>query len=340
MAMNPQTGLLLVNLGTPNSYKPKDVFRYLNEFLTDPRVLDFSWLKRQFLARGVIVPFRYKQSAKQYRQLWMEEGSPLLVHGRAVQEKIQDALGSQFKVSLAMRYQNPSIACGLEELRQAHVKEILIFPLFPQYASATTGSVHQQVMDHIKTWQVIPKLTFVNSYSDHPALIQAFCERGLQYDLTSYNHILFSFHGLPERHLHKASLSQSCLKEGCCERLGSTNQFCYKAQCYATALGIAHQLKLEKTDYTICFQSRLGKEPWMQPYMSDVLLRSLQQGRKRLLVFCPSFICDCLETTCEITHEYGEQFKKRGGETLQLVEGLNSHPAWINALKSIVLDHF
>lgn len=330
-------GVLLVNLGTPLSYQPKDVFRYLNEFLTDPRVIDFPWLKRHLFVRGFIVPTRYRQSAKQYRQLWTEEGSPLLQHGKAVQEKLQMALGPHYQVSLAMRYQFPSIQEGLEQLRAAQAEEIVIIPLFPQYASATTGSVHQKVMQHLQHWQVIPQLIFINHYFDHPVLLDAFCARARQYQIDSYDHILFSFHGLPERQIRKACGTSPCFSRGCCEESGQ-QRFCYKAQCHATAQGIVSRLALAKKDYTVCFQSRLGKEPWLQPYLSDVIEAAARNGHKRLLVFSPSFVCDCLETTYEISREYAHQFKKMGGEELQLVEGLNSHPLWIKALQTLILE--
>lgn len=331
-------GLLLVNLGTPHSPEPKHVYRYLNEFLTDGRVIDEPWLKRQILVRGLIVPFRYKQSAELYKKIWSIEGSPLLIHGQAVQKKLQVLLGQQYKVALSMRYQTPSIDQGLEELKEASVKEIIILPLFPQYASATTGSVHQKVMDSLMRWNVIPKLSFISSFPDHPAVIKAFCERGRQYDLTSYDHILFSFHGLPERHIRKADCSGKCLKGNCCQTLESRNQYCYKAQCYATARGIARGLKIKQSDYTVCFQSRLGSEPWIQPYTVDLVQECAEKGRKRVLVFCPAFVCDCLETTCEISIEYADLFRELGGEHLQLVEGLNDHPAWVEAIRAIVLN--
>jgi protoporphyrin/coproporphyrin ferrochelatase len=338
MKRKKNRGVLLVNLGTPRSYKPIDVFRYLNEFLTDPRVMDLPWLKRQFLVRGVIVPSRYRQSATQYRCLWTEKGSPLLVHGQAMQEKLQLALGSDFKVVLAMRYQSPSIPEGLEKLREASVDEIIILPLFPQYASATTGSVHQQVMRSLQTWEVIPKLIFIDQYFDHPLLIEAFCERAKQYQIASYDQILFSFHGLPERQIRKADAAGRCLSSQCCQEYCLHNRFCYKAQCYATARAIAGRLGLEAQNYTICFQSRLGKDPWIQPYVSDILQSCIDQGQKRLLVLCPSFVSDCLETIYEIIYEYGHKFKQLGGEELQLVEGLNSHPTWIETLRCLVLE--
>lgn len=306
-------GILLVNLGTPRSYHLKDVYRYLTEFLTDGRVIDFPWLKRQLLVRGLIIPARVRQSALSYRQLWAKtQGSPLLLQGRAVQQALQRALGEGFKVVLSMRYQFPSLSEGLEELRGAQVEDILILPLFPQYASSTTGSVHQKVMEIVSTWQTIPKLTFINDYFDHPAVIAAFCARGRQYPLESYDHILFSFHGLPERQIRKGDLQGSCFSSGCCEHLTCHNRFCYRAQCHAMTRAIAQQLGFERGRYTFCFQSRLGKDPWLRPYVTDVLEECLSKGYKRLLVFCPSFVADCLETLIEIQQDYQQEFKKKG----------------------------
>lgn len=193
-------------------------------------------------------------------------------------------------------------------------------------------------MKSIQNWLVIPKLIFLNQYCDHPRLIDAFYERGMQYAIRDYDHILFSFHGLPERHIRKADPSGLCLTKDCCQKACSSSSFCYRAQCHATARALASRLALGDGAYSICFQSRLGKEPWLQPYTSEVLQNCAARGFKRLLVFCPSFVCDCLETTIEITHEYGKEFKRLGGEELQLVEGLNSHPAWIDALRTIVLE--
>lgn len=332
-------GVLLVNLGTPLSSKPKDVRRYLNEFLSDGRVLDFSWLKRNFLSRCLITPFRYKQSAEQYQQVWTSKGSPLLTHGIDVQHKLQESLGVNYKIALAMRYQSPSIKEGLEILKKASVNEIIILPLFPQYASATTGSVHQKVMDHIKHWQVIPKMTFINSYPTDSKFIDALCARAKQYDLDRYDHILFSYHGLPERHIRKADALSHCLSNDCCKTLTIKNQHCYKAQCYATTFAMARQLGFKQDKFSICFQSRLGKDPWLQPYASDAIENCAKSGNKNLLVFSPAFVCDCLETTFEIGHEYAKEFKNLGGESLQLVESLNSSPLWIEALHSIVINH-
>lgn len=332
-------GVLLINLGTPKSPNKLDVFQYLNEFLTDPRVIDKPWLKRQLLVRGLIVPFRYRQSAEQYSHLWTNEGPPLLVHGLNVKNKLKKALGDTFQVELGMRYQQPSIAKALETLRKYHPDELIILPLFPQYASATTGSVIQKVMESIKKWTIFPKLVFINHFYDQPGLINAFCARAEQYPLASFDHILFSFHGLPEKQIRECDPSGKCLSPSCCQRINSNNSSCYVAQCKTTARAIASQLQLNDNTFTICFQSRLGKEPWLQPYLSDVIQDCARKGRKKILVFSPSFVCDCLETSCEISIEYAREFKNLGGESLQLVEGLNDHPLWIDALKDLVNSH-
>lgn len=317
-----QIGVLLVNLGTPNSPAPRDVYHYLNEFLTDGRVIDYPWLKRQLLVRAGIVPLRFRQSAKLYKKIWTDQGSPLLVYGQALRSTLEQALGEHYRIALAMRYQNPSIQKGLKELQDAKVRSIIVLPLFPQYASATTGSVHQKVMEEVQKWFAIPKMTFLNSFHDDPFFIQALVERGKQYPLEAYDHILFSFHGLPERQVQK-----------------NNSPFCYKMQCEQTASLIAGHLNLSTEQYSVCYQSRLGKEPWIQPYTSDIIHQCAKKGYRKLLVFSPSFVCDCLETICEISYEYQEEFKNLGGESLQLVEGLNTHPAFVKSLQQIIIKN-
>lgn len=334
------TGVLLVNLGTPLSPSPNDVYRYLIEFLTDARVIDIPWLSRQFLVRGVIVPKRYKQSAKAYKEIWTPEGAPLLVYGKKVRTALQNLLGPKFHVELAMRYQFPSIQQGIDSILKTGIKQLIILPLFPQYASATTGSVHQRVFELLKNHQVIPKLTFINEFATHPMMISAFCDNARQYPLDEYDKFLFSFHGLPERQIRKADSGETCLKKAdCCQNLCKKNQNCYSAQCHATAYAIAQELNLPSNKYEICFQSRLGKDPWLQPYASAAIADLAKKGNKKVLVFCPSFVCDCLETTYEIGVEYAAEFKHAGGEKLELVKGLNDHPMWVEALRQIVISH-
>ena len=339
--MNTSTGILLVNLGTPDSPDPKDVYRYLIEFLTDGRVIDMPWLSRQLLVRAMIVPSRYRQSARSYQHIWTAEGSPLKVYGRRVEQKLQNLLGNGFLVKLAMRYQNPSIEQGIDSLMTAGVDRLLVLPLFPQYASATTGSVHECVMSVLKRYPVIPELTLLNHYATHPGLIGSFCTVAKeQCCIEDYDHILFSFHGLPQRHISHADRFGKCLKNpNCCSKLGKRNKDCYSAQCYATAREIVKELQLDDNRYSISFQSRLGKDPWLQPYTSEKVVALAKAGYKRVLVFCPAFVCDCLETIFEIGVEYAAEFKHAGGDVLELVQGLNDHPQWIQALKQIVLEH-
>lgn len=337
--MKSTTGVLLINLGTPDSSSPENVRRYLTEFLNDGRVMDLPWLQRQFLVRGLIVPRRHRSSAKAYQKIWTSEGSPLLVQGKRLKIALQKELGEQFLVELAMRYKNPSIELGLNSLMNAEVDEILILPLFPHYASATTGSVHQKVMEILSQRQIIPKVTFLNKFYDHPGFIEAFCASAKVHFLSDYDHMLFSFHGLPERQLTKVDCHNHCLSSvTCCEKMTVNNRNCYAAQCYATATAIAKNLQISRKDYSICFQSRLGKEPWLQPYTAQKILELAKDKKEKILVFCPSFVCDCLETLYEIKVEYAEDFKKAGGKLLTLVEGLNDSPVWVKGLRRIILE--
>ena len=329
-----KTGVLLVNLGTPDSYRTADVRKYLVEFLTDGRVIDIPAVPRQMLVRGIIGPFRSPKSAKTYKEIWTDEGSPLLVISEKLRDLVADALGEEYQVELAMRYQNPSVGSVLERFKGKVLKKIKVIPLFPQYASATTGSVHQEVMRIVSGWQTIPDIDFLNSYPVQEKMIATHVERGKEHDLASYDHILFSYHGLPERQLVKADPGNHCVQsEDCCFQWTDKNYYCYGAQCYATTKAIAAGLGLSEDQYTTCFQSRLGKQPWKQPYTSEVIEQlAKEKGAKRLICFCPAFTADCLETIFEIGEEYAEEFKEMGGEELTLVEGLNTHPRWVEAV--------
>lgn len=331
--------ILLINLGTPKSTAPKDVGTYLNEFLTDSRVIDIPWIQRQLLVRGIIVPRRKYSSAKNYEKVWTDAGSPLLLHSVKLREKLDQSLGPLYHVELAMRYQTPSIKSALDHLNKLGTTKLMVLPLFPQYASATTGSVHQEVMKYLSKWETIPETTFIHSYPDHPQMIETFAANARQFTLENYDHFLFSYHGLPVRHLQKADRQDRCLKQPhCCAQLTPLNRHCYRAQCFATTRALAKKLDLAPDQFSTCFQSRLGKEPWIEPYTEDTLRRLAGEGVKKLLVFSPAFTADCLETLDEIRNEYGELFKELGGESLDLVPSLNSEESWVNALKSIVLE--
>jgi len=333
------TGLLIVNLGTPDAPTRPAVYRYLKQFLLDPRVIDINPIARNLLVRGIIAPFRSGKSAKAYQELWTENGSPLKFYGENLVAQIRQLLGSEYVVELAMRYQNPSIESAIEKMMQAKVSKIKVFTLFPQYASATTGSVHEEVMRVLAKQQIIPAVEFVSAYPTWEPMIELFVKNAGKFDLSRYDHFLFSYHGLPQRQLRKADAFNHCLqKPDCCQTLTPVNQFCYSAQCYATTKAIAGQLNLKPAQYTVCFQSRLGRDPWTQPYTVQVIENLAKSGAKRLLVFCPAFTADCLETTIEIGEEYREDFLKWGGEQLDLVESLNDQPAWAAAVAGFLRD--
>lgn len=332
-------GVLLVNLGTPDSAATPDVRKYLNEFLMDGRVIDINPVSRALLVRGIIAPFRAPKSAKLYREIWSDEsGSPLLHYSLLQQKLLQERLGDGYMVELAMRYQSPSIEAALNRLKDALVSEIRMIGLFPQYASASTGSVYEKVMRLVGQWPTIPNISFVNSFHDNALVIEAFAQNAQKHQPAGYDHVLFSFHGLPQRQLIKCDHTHNhCLKSAdCCQTLADVNKFCYSAQSHHTAKLIAGKLGLTADRYTVCFQSRLGNDPWVQPYTSQVIETLAKQGKKKLLVFCPAFVADCLETVYEVSVEYHDLFKEHGGEKVQLVESLNDSPLFIEALEGLV----
>ena len=328
------TGILLVNLGTPDSPEVPDVRRFLREFLMDPLVVDLPLLPRWLLVNLIIAPFRSPKSAKEYQGLWTPEGSPLKVHTKAVAEKLTARIGEQYHLAWGMRYQNPSIRVALEELKASGCDEILLLPLFPQYAEATTLSVFHETEEQLKAmgWDVAVKK--IHSFPTDERFISAIIEQSKSVALGDADHILFSYHGLPERQLKKLNIG--CLEDNCCAELTEHNYGCYRAQCYATTRALAEQLGLNEADYTVCFQSRQGNIPWIQPYTEDVIEEQANRGAKRLVVFSPAFVADCLETTMEIAHGYRQDFIDMGGEELELVPGLNSSEPWIDALENLI----
>lgn len=333
--MKRKTAVLLINLGTPDSPSVSDVRSYLSQFLNDPRVIDIPWLLRKILVNLVIVPFRAPKSAKVYRQLWTENGSPLLYYGKKVVALLQKELPPEFTVHLAMRYKNPSIPDVLETIRRENYDRIIVLTLFPQYASASTGSALEEVMRVLRKWWVIPEVDFVSQYYDHPRYIGAFVDRARKYRIEDYDHVLFSYHGLPERQVDKVHLTGSCVDHKCTTEINEENRYCYRASCYATTRLIASALGIPEDRYTVCFQSRLD-EKWLTPFSDKVVIQCAQRGMKNILVFSPAFTADCLETVVEIGIEYQHLFEAHGGEKVQLVESLNDHPLWIECLKDLI----
>ncbi len=344
--MKLKTAVLLINLGTPDSPSVKDVRKYLFEFLNDPRVIDIPAIARFILVNLIIVPFRAPKSARIYEELWVHngltdgtKGSPILYYGKSVQEKLQNTLGNDYDVYLAMRYKNPSIDDVLSAIYKKNYEKIIVIPLFPQYASATTGSVVDKVMKIISKWWVIPEIKFISQFYDNDGYINTVVEQSKKYKLDDYDHVLFSYHGLPVRQVDKVYKDGTLCEEHNCEtEINETNKLCYKATCYATTRLIAQKLNLQKEKYTVCFQSRLDKK-WLEPFADKTIIDQAKKGAKKLLVFSPAFVADCLETLIEIGVEYQKLFEEHGGEKVQLVESLNDHPMWIETLKEIVINN-
>jgi ferrochelatase len=337
--MDERQGLLLVNLGTPDAPETGAVRRYLREFLSDPRVLDLSPLARWALLELLILPTRPARSAEAYRKVWTPQGSPLLVNSRTLAARLEDALGQAWAVALGMRYGKPSLSSALGQLEAAGARSLTVLPLYPQYASSSTGSTLERVYELVgKAWNV-PSLRVVPPFFDHPAFLGAWVEvaRPVLADARP-DHVLFSFHGLPERHIRKSDISgRHCLRSpGCCDVAVAENRWCYRAQCVSTARSLAMRLGLASEQTTVSFQSRLGRTPWLKPYTDLVLGELAAKGVRRLAVLCPAFVADCLETLEEIGIRARADFLRAGGESLTLVPSLNAHPAWVRALVQLV----
>lgn len=339
--MSENTAVLVVNLGTPDAPAAGPVRRYLREFLNDPRVIDIPALGRWLLLNLFILPFRPRKSAEAYRKIWTDRGSPLLEHTRAFTEKLRTSLPAHFRVDFAMRYGSPSIAAKLDPLLSRSPKELIILPLYPQYSSASTGSTLEKVFGILAGKWNVPAVRVIGPFHQDPGFLDAFTANGRPLlESLAPDHILFSYHGLPERHIRKSEgVPGHCLKpeDACCAALTSENSFCYRAQCFETTRQLARRLGLDPARYTTCFQSRLGRTPWIKPY-TDILIQDLgRQGKKKILVFSPSFVADCLETLEEMSLRGLASFREAGGDELVLVPSLNSSDAWVEAARKIIL---
>ena len=333
-----KTGVLLIQLGTPDSPSRGDVARYLREFLGDPRVIDIPYLSRKLLVNGIIVPFRAPKSAKIYKELWdLGNGvSPLLTYSNQVKELVQKRFGAEdVTVELAMRYQNPSMDSVLEKMRKAHYDQLIIIPMFPQYASASSGSAMDKAMEIIRKWWVIPEIKVVSQFYDHEGYIDSVVARANEFNIVDYDKIMFSYHGLPERHVDKVYDDGLCSDHNCEHEVEEDAKFCYKATCYATTRLIAEKLGLSKDQYMVSFQSRLNQK-WIQPFSDDIIRQWGAEGAKKILAFSPAFVADCLETLIEIGDEYQELFVEHGGEKVQLVPSSNDHPRFIDCVEDLI----
>jgi len=333
-----KTGVLLINLGTPNSPKTGHVGSYLFEFLNDPRVMDIPWLFRKILVNIIIVPFRMFSSAKEYKKLWTKKGSPLLYHSMDLLTKVQNELGDQYGVHLAMRYNKPSIKVVLADMEKEQYDEIIVLPLYPQYASSSNGTAIEEVMKHISKWWAIPSIKIISGFFEDEGYLESIMARANEFDLQSYDHVLISFHGLPIRHVDKVHIDgTNCEDNKCKFEINAKNRYCYQANAYNTARSIAKKLNLTDDQYNICFQSRLN-DKWLKPYTDKEVIRQAEMGCKKLLVLSPAFVADCLETTVEIGDGFQELFIENGGEKLDLVTSLNAHPRWTQAVRDLVIN--
>jgi len=336
------TGVLLINLGTPDAPTPDAVGRYLHEFLMDPFVIDLPVPLRWFLVNVMVVPRRKYQSAAAYQKIQMPAGAPLLVHTRALARKVAAELGGEFKVAHAMRYGKPSIRSALANLKSSRVARIMVLPLYPQYAESSFETAVVESKRSARELGLEERLSFLAPFYDNQDFINAWAERlrtGIDPETT--DHVIFSFHGVPVRHLTKFHQSGNNFRPSaeCCTEITPANQNCYRAQCFATARAIAAELQLHRDDYTVSFQSRLGRAEWIGPNTVDVFQDLARRGVKRIAVACPSFVADCLETLEEIGIRGRETFLAAGGEDLMLVPSLNSGDEWAGTIAAWIRDH-
>lgn len=336
-----RVGLLLVNLGTPDSPKPSDVRRYLREFLSDPRVLDLPAWRRFLLLELVILPIRPRRSGEAYEKIWTERGSPLLFHTEDLAVKVRERLGPGVAVEIAMRYGRPSIPAALDRLRDAGVSRLVVFPLYPQYSSAATGSSLEKVFREAAARWNVPYLHVVPPFYDDPRFISACAERARPVlDAGPADAVIFSFHGLPERHCRKSDPTGThCLaRPDCCEREVEANRHCYRAQCFATARALAEALSIPESKRIVGFQSRLGRTPWIRPYTDEILVDLPKRGVKRAVILSPAFVADCLETLEELGIRAAASFRAAGGEELRVVPAVNASDRWADGVVALARE--
>ena len=328
--------VLLLNLGSPDSPSVPDVRRYLREFLMDGRVLDVNWLIRFCIVHFAILPSRPKQSAHAYQTIWTPAGSPLIAISRNVQEKLKQKVS--VPVELAMRYQNPSIENAIRSLAQRGVTDALLLPLFPHYAMSSYETAVVRVNEVAAQLSPGIKLQVQPPFYDQPDYIGALVGSAQEFLAKGYDHLLFSFHGLPERHLRKSDpTGRHCLAaENCCQTANPAHATCYRAQCFKTVAAFVERAGIPPEKFSVAFQSRLGRDPWLRPYTDHELPQLASRGVKKLLVLCPAFVSDCLETLEEIGIRGRETFVEAGGTELTLIPCLNEHPLWIETLRKMV----
>lgn len=325
--------LILINTGTPDAPDKKSVRRYLSEFLNDPSVIDLPWIARKLLVNLIIVPFRTRHSADLYSRLWTNEGSPLKVNMDKLIEKLSNKLRGEYLVTGAMRYGNPSITSVLQGLpRNA---DLTVFPLYPQYANATSGSAILETVKSLKKSSRSGKVSFIDQFSSNRYFIKAYSEKLSQYEPHGFDHIVFSYHSLPLRQIRKMHPRVAPQECQCQSEVPEYGERCYRAACYQTTRQLAESLKLDKNSFTTAFQSRMSKN-WLAPFTEDVIKQLAAEGKKRILVAAPSFVSDCLETIIELKEDYGKTFIESGGREFVYAESLNYDDCWVDAVTNII----
>jgi ferrochelatase len=331
-----KTAMLLVNLGSPDSYEKKDVKTYLNEFLMDERVIDLKPFARKLLVEGIILNTRPKKSAAAYKSIWWDEGAPLIVLSERLLARVR--ANSDIPVALGMRYGNPSIKNGFQELVAAHpdLEEILVVPLYPHYAMSSYETVVEKAKEVQQAFYPNIKLHFKAPFYNDPQYIHILAEAIRPALEAPFDHLLFSYHGIPERHVKKSDVTGShCLSTAnCCQVVSDAHHFCYRHQCFQTTELVARELGLGMTQYSVSFQSRLGTDPWLRPFTDKALKSFGKAGMKKLLVVCPAFVSDCLETLEEIEEEGMEDFKEAGGGDFHMIPCLNDREDWAKLIAS------
>ena len=334
--MKYKKALLIINLGTPDNPSYFSVFKFLKEFLSDPRVIDIPRMFRILLVNLIICPFRSFSSSKVYNQMWKANNneSPIKTNTEKLIQKLQNKL-PDYDVYSAMRYQNPSIKDTISEILLTNPDEIIIFPSFPQYASSTTGSVYEEVFNILSKEWVIPKIKFINQFFNNDLFIDAWIEKISDFDLSNYKKIIFSYHGLPDTQVDKVYNEGKCIDQNCDKEFNDINKFCYKASCYETTRLISSKLNLNEDQYVTAFQSRLTKK-WLTPFTDEVIEDYAKNNIKNILVIAPAFTTDNLETLIEIGDEYVELFNENGGHKLDFVSSLNDSDKWVDAIIDIM----
>ena len=327
-------GILLVNLGSPKSTSVEDVREYLDEFLMDEKVIDYRWFFRNLLVRGVILKNRPAKSAEAYKTVWTPEGSPLIVITEKIQKKLQKLV--DVPVEIGMRYAEPSIETGIRKLQEQGVTDIVLFPLYPQYAMSTTETVVDKAEEVRKEKFPDIRINYVEPFYHREIYLNCLTDSIREKLPADFDALQFSYHGVPERHIYKTDPTKTCRMGDCCfQDNNPSHKFCYRHQCYKTSSEVITRLGLPKDKAVVSFQSRLGKDKWMEPYTDETLEALPKKGVKKLVVCCPAFVSDCLETLEEISVEGKEEFLHAGGEEFHYIPCLNDEDRWIDVVKTL-----